>query len=931
MLFARFLAENNLLIEPSTSTAITLQECQELAREQSDDWLELASGFAEGMLPQIFRKDDPVLDVILPAETRSKLESKLEALPSEIFLTDDSLGWVYQFWQAEKKDEINRSEKKIGADELPAVTQLFTEDYMVLFLLHNTLGAWWAGKVLAAKPELAVSAKSEDELRAACSVGDIKWEYLRFIKSPLPQGEGHGEGGVELWRLAAGTFDSWPREAKNITMLDPCMGSGHFLVFALPILVAFRMAEDGLSEASAIDAVLSNNLFGLEIDTRCTQIAAFNLALAAWRRVGYCALPSMHLACAGLGVVAKKEDWLSLAPKSEKMQAGMERLYHLFQKAPVLGSLINPTILGGDLLMAEFRDLQPLMEQALKLEATDEKHELAVTAKGISEASEILAGHYTLVGTNVPYLGRGKQDEVLMEYSERVYPDARADLATCFVKRCLNFCASGGSTALVTPQNWLFLGQYRKFRETLISSISWQIVVRLGARAFETISGEVVNVALLVHSRLRPDVSDGFLGLDVSESKDAAAKKASLLTEPVAIVNQISQLKNPDARIVQRKGGTELEMLSQKAVAYQGLVTGDRNSYIFTFWEIPAITKDWEPFADAYSYEKIILGRENIIYWEQGKGRLYKIASENRDRLHDMHESGNLCWGKKGVLLTRIGLRATPYYGERFDNNLICIIPFNETDISALWNYCCSDDYKNAVQELDQKLSLTNATACKVGVNLQEWVAGNSFPPPFSSDPTQWIFSGYPKGSDHPLQVSVTRLLGYQWPRQTGSSFMDCPALQPDGLEKHSDADGIVCVTPLRGEPPADQRLIALLADAFGVEWSAGKLASLLTEVGFEGKTLDDWLRDGFFEQHRTVFHQRPFIWHIWDGRRDGFHVLVNYHKLTAPNGEGRRTLEILIYTYLGDWIDRQRADQKAGVEGADGRVAAAMHLKAEL
>ena len=104
------------------------------------------------MLPQIFRKGDPVLEVALPPETRSEMEDLLKELPREVFVADDSLGWVYQFWQADRKDEINKSEKKIGADELPAVTQLFTEDYMVLFLLHNTLGAWWAGKVLARNP-----------------------------------------------------------------------------------------------------------------------------------------------------------------------------------------------------------------------------------------------------------------------------------------------------------------------------------------------------------------------------------------------------------------------------------------------------------------------------------------------------------------------------------------------------------------------------------------------------------------------------------------------------------------------------------------------------------------------------------------------------------------------------------------------------------
>ena len=145
-----------------------LDEVQELAREKATDWLELASDYAERMLPQIFRKDDPVLDIALPPETRSELEDLLKGLPKAVFEADDSLGWVYQFWQAEKKDEVNKSEVKIGADELPAVTQLFTEDYMVLFLLHNTLGAWWAGKVLARNPNLATSAANEDALRAAC-------------------------------------------------------------------------------------------------------------------------------------------------------------------------------------------------------------------------------------------------------------------------------------------------------------------------------------------------------------------------------------------------------------------------------------------------------------------------------------------------------------------------------------------------------------------------------------------------------------------------------------------------------------------------------------------------------------------------------------------------------------------------------------------
>jgi hypothetical protein len=149
MLFARFLAENDLLMypDPDDPVPVTLEECEDLAGDEGakNGW-ELAARFAARMLPQIFRPDSPVFQLELPPEHQQKLERLLEELPKEVFTASDSLGWVYQFWQARKKDEINRSEVKIGARELPAVTQLFTEPYMVSFLLDNSLGAWWAAK-----------------------------------------------------------------------------------------------------------------------------------------------------------------------------------------------------------------------------------------------------------------------------------------------------------------------------------------------------------------------------------------------------------------------------------------------------------------------------------------------------------------------------------------------------------------------------------------------------------------------------------------------------------------------------------------------------------------------------------------------------------------------------------------------------------------
>ena len=336
-----------------------------------------------------------------------------------MFTASDSLGWCYQFWQAERKDEVNAAGNKIGADELPAVTQLFTEDYMVDFLLDNTLGAWHAGKVLQRirswPDDRAERRRTPRRRRAARLPVEIPPLHPRRSRCPSA-----ARASSVHWTPAAGTFDGWPKTAKELKCLDPCMGSGHFVVAMFERLVALRMAEEELDEAAAVAAVIRDNLFGLEIDPRCTQIAAFNLALAAWRRVGHCPLPAMNLACSGLAPNAKQADWLALAGDNDRLQRGMARLYRLFKNAPVLGSLINPRAGEGDLLEAGFHELQPLLEKALAQETKDDTaHEMAVTARGLAKAAEILAGQFTLVATNVPYLGRGKQDEVLKDYCER--------------------------------------------------------------------------------------------------------------------------------------------------------------------------------------------------------------------------------------------------------------------------------------------------------------------------------------------------------------------------------------------------------------------------------------------------------------------------------------------------------------------------------
>jgi hypothetical protein len=289
---------------------------------------------------------------------------------------------------------------------------------------------------------------------------------------------------------------------------------------------------------------------------------------------------------------------------------------------------------------------------------------------------------------------------------------------------------------------------------------------------------------------------------------------------------------------------------------------------------------------------------------------------------------GHLGWGKPGISVSQMRtLRVSLYTGEAFDHNTSVIIPLDPKLLLPLWCFCSSADFNNAVRAIDQALKVTNASLTKVPFDLAHWqqVAAEKYPDglpkPFSSDPTQWLFNGHPAGADQPLQVAVARLLGYQWPRQTGSSFPDCPALGPDGLETFADDDGIVCLPAVLRELPAAQRLRELLAQALGTFDESG----LLAQAGAASQNLEQWLRDEFFTQHCALFHHRPFIWHLWDGRADGFHALVNYHKLDHD------TLKKLTYSYLGEWIKFQNDEAKADKPGAAEREEAAKELEQQL
>ena len=539
-----------------------------------------------------------------------------------------------------------------------------------------------------------------------------------------------------------------------------------------------------------------------------------------------------------------------------------------------------------------------------------------------------------------------------------------------FLERCLKLCAEEGTASLVLPQNWLFLTSYRRLREKLLQSKVWRLLARLGEGGFDSSAAAGAFVALLVLSRgNRAAHANSLLdekptrhtihGLDVSESRTAQDKAAQLRVTEIRGVEQSQQLGNPDAAI-SFETHTEHKPLSNYSKCYQGASTLDIRRFRPFFWEVQ-LSRKWNLHMSTPTANHTFSGLKWVSHSRKDGQEMHQMATKMEEEGYSTGWlRGRKAWRRLGVACSWMRkLPSTPYYGSVYDNMAAVIVPFHERHLAAIWAFCFSPTFNEEVRKINQKNQVANATLVKVPFDLDHWtrVAEERYPyglpQPYSDDPTQWIFHGHPCGSvvwDQTvkltangalradatvLQIAIARLLGYRWPAEQDAE-MELAGEQREWASRcaallgHADTDGIVCIPSVRGEDRAADRLSRLLAASYGDAWNAETLSRLLAGTGVAD--LDGWLRNRFFEQHCKLFHHRPFIWQVWDGRAsDGFHALVNYHRLAAGGGKGRQCLESLTYSYLGNWIARQRDAVARGVEGAEGRLTAALELQNRL
>ncbi len=727
------------------------------------------------------------------------------------------LGWAFQYWRAPEKRAAARRTGRIRESDLPCLTQLFSEPYMVDFLLHNTLGAW-ASHRFGGKKSLPL------------------WPCLRR----------HPDG-----RPLTGTFAQWPRQPEALRLLDPCCGAGHFLLGAFEMLVALRGTVEDVSSAVAAERVLRENLHGIEIDPECAEVARVSLRWAALRQGLHHAQPRI----------------LSLCDEASGMDTPMARAM------AALGSLARP------------------------------QHDTGET-RWHRQAREILGQPYSLVATNVPFLARAKQSAELRDFCLGQYPEARRDLAAVFVQRCLEFCAPGGAAALVSPQNWLFLRNYHDLRLRLQKEASWLMLARLGEGGFHSGGAAGAFSALLVLSKTPPEGRLPLALWDVSGCKGPDAK-AHALKESACQWAAPGEWQTPDQSITPPAGGQSL--LCDFAEVHTGLQTGDNPRYVRCFWELPRISGPWTFQQGPPAQTEAFAGREQVVFWEGGAGALANSPNARVQGLDAL--------GKRGVAVRLMrNLCATLYEGDLGDQCAAIIIPKDESDLPALWAFAQSEAFTRAVRTLDAKVNVAPATLKRIPFDRPMWrkraLEWPPLPQPQSNDPTQWLFDGDIMRSRHPLQTAVAGMLGYQWPfaaPPVSSSLCMKGMLSLCLLEEGA--------APRERHSEAAECLEQYLERAGCIE----HVPQWLAEADAPGQSLHQWLSTRFFRQHCKVFLHRPLIWHIWDGLRDGFGMLLNYHLLN------RAALERLLEEPLAGWIAR------CGRAGNERKIAAAKRLRMRL
>lgn len=542
-------------------------------------------------LPGVFERVGGAMELLLPQGLMmaDSVVGKLNAV-----LTDEDwregvtvLGWMYQYYNADVKDEFFKSKRKAAAADIAPATQLFTPEWIVRYMVENSLGRLWMlnnpGSSLRERMEYYIEPDAEHE------------DFIR-ISSP-----------------------------EEITLCDPACGSGHILVYAFELL--FHMYEErGYREREIPELILTKNLAGMEIDSRAAQIAELALAMCAREHDRRFFRRGVRADVTVLSSIPLGEDEL---PGNKKLA---EELSHLGE----IGSLLNPS--------------EDEIDELKAAAASCSDDLFAATAKTKLESAaaicEKLSRRFTCTVANPPYMGSSSFNPFMSKWIKKNYPDVKSDLCTCFIERGFNLVEDKGYAAMVTMQSWMFLGSFEKMRSSIIEGKTIVSMAHLGPRAFDAIGGEVVNVTADVIYNGRAAYEGAYVRLvDINGSEAKRLKLLAAIQNPDCGwfyrrgADTFKQI--PGIPMAYWAGGGILSAFKSnpavgtRASLQAGITTGNNDLFIRAWWEVQLSKFDRE----CSSINEV---QTTTCWYPCNKGGSYRKWYGNRDNVMNFSVTGQL-------------------------------------------------------------------------------------------------------------------------------------------------------------------------------------------------------------------------------------------------------------------------------------------------
>lgn len=510
-------------------------------------------------MPFMFEREGDFTELLIPANLLaddSVPNRAVKVLTKDVCQDVEVIGWLYQFYISERKDEIFagfKKNKKAGADEIPAATQLFTPHWIVRYLVENSLGRLW----MLNRP----SSGLVNQMDYYIAPVDEETDFLK-IGSP-----------------------------EELKVVDPACGSGHMLTYAFDLLYAIY-EEEGYAPAEIPSLILTNNLYGVEIDPRAGALAAFALTMKACAKQRTFFKKQVEPNVCVLDPIRFIPDEIDMLLTRDGDQHAESAFWNLFASADVTGSLVKPNsatlddarrglartranAVDGDILVAEMLD----------------------RAEAAIRQADVLAATYHVAVANPPYMGSGNTETTLANFAKSEYPLAKIDLYAMFIDRCFELVDSIGVVAMVTQDSWMFLGAYAKYRGWLLNRGSLATLAHLGTSAFDTINGEVVSTVAFVADTYGAGSSRSVFvrAADVEGGAKAdvvarATAGAELERTWVRSVSEFLDVPNTplvywasDDEIAALRKGPYLRELLQ---AREGLTTGNNARFLRRWYEV---------------------------------------------------------------------------------------------------------------------------------------------------------------------------------------------------------------------------------------------------------------------------------------------------------------------------------------------------------